>query len=131
MNGDKNGRPVVLVAEDDALVLRTLVGTLDQNGYTALSAGSGGEIVSAARERMPDLILMDVMLPLLDGYAAARLLRRDPLTQKIPIIAFQAPPVRRGGVREGKTLRPCDERRLLGQIRETLETRPVAGSART
>ena len=115
----------MLVAEENDATMRTLVETLGRDGYRILRARSGEEIVTIARSARPDLILMDVMMSLLDGYAAARALKRDPGTRDIPIIAFQAPPEgkRRGrrGVRRGRELRPRDERLLLGQIREALE----------
>jgi len=112
---------VVLVAEDEPLVLRMLLSALDRNGYVAIQAGGGDDVVNVARRERPDIILMDVMMPLLDGYAATRVLRRDPNTRDIPIIAFQPPPPGNGG--KSGSLRPSDERVLIDRIRYVLQTK--------
>ncbi len=111
----------MLVAEGNDATMRTLTEALGRHGYRVLRARSGEEIVATARTERPDLILMNVMMSLLDGYAAARALKRDPGTREIPIIVFQAPPEGNGRGRRRRELRPRDERLLLGQIREALE----------
>jgi CheY-like chemotaxis protein len=117
----ENSRPVVLVAEDEAGLRRSLADVLGRHGYGVLEAMSGEEVVVVARKERPALILMDVMMPLLDGYAAARVLRRDPATRGIPILAFNAPSQRNGGRRRGAPLRPDDEQRLIRKIHVILE----------
>ncbi len=73
---DRLAPPTILLAEDNQAVLQMVRKTLERNGFIVLSAGDGTEVVEMARENRPDLILMDMMLPLLDGYASARVLRR-------------------------------------------------------
>jgi CheY-like chemotaxis protein len=109
------------VAEDEPGFRRSLAESLVRHGYGVLEAGSGEEVVVVARRERPALILMDVMMPLLDGYAAARVLRRDPSTRGIPILAFNAPSQRNGGRRRGASLRSDDELRLIRKIHIILE----------
>ncbi|MFH1278441.1 MAG: response regulator [Candidatus Eisenbacteria bacterium] len=120
----ENGKPVVLVAEDERGMLGALVEVLSRHGFTALSARTGDEAVAIALQARPDVILMDVMMPLLDGYAAARILKRDPRTENIPIIAFHAPPVSGGG-RRGRCIKGYDEKHLLERIHGALEKHSV------
>ena len=73
-----------------------------QAGYEVLQAGDGAEGVRLARQHEPDLIVMDVTLPVLDGISAVRELKADPLTAEVPVIfvsgeAFAARPARAAG----------------------------------
>jgi CheY-like chemotaxis protein len=86
----RKATPLVLVAEDNADsrdAMRTLLESLD---YRVVEARDGEEAVSIAREKLPDLILMDMMMPLLDGFTATRELRADPRLASVPIIAITA-----------------------------------------
>jgi CheY-like chemotaxis protein len=131
MSGDRgNGAAVVLVAEDEGSLRVALVDALDRNGYGSVEATDGNEVVLVARREKPDLILMDLMMPLLDGYAAARVLRRDPTTRDIPILAFNAPSEGNGASRKKKPLRPEDEARLFEKIRGILDRKAIDRPAR-
>lgn len=119
-----SSQQTVLVAEDhidsrDAL--RTL---LEAYGYAVLVAGNGREAVELARSRLPDLILMDIMMPELDGFEAIRLLRRESGTRAIPIIAVTAMEgARQLSLAAGANdfvPKPVDTRRLLDRIRKLL-----------
>ncbi|MFH1681712.1 MAG: response regulator [Candidatus Eisenbacteria bacterium] len=111
--------PLVLVAEDEGGLRRAIADLLHRNGYSVVEARNGEEIVEVARRERPSLILVDGMLPLLDGYAAARVLRRDPATRNIPFLAFQG--LAGGNGRRGvRRLRPEDERRLLKKVHDVL-----------
>lgn len=80
--------PLVLVI-DDAEDLRLLVAELlETNGFRVTSAKNGFEGVRVAVESMPDVILMDLVMPGMDGLETARLLKRQPVTAAIPIVAF-------------------------------------------
>lgn len=114
----------MLVVEDEKGMLRALMEILGRHRMKALSAATGDEAVETARRERPDVILMDVRMPLLDGYAAARVLKRDPVTQDIPIIAFSAPPLSSGG-RRGRCIKGYDEKHLLERIHDALEKRSV------
>jgi len=68
----------ILVADDEPHIVRTLGFVLKKAGYSVASAGDGEEALSLARELMPHIILVDAMMPGLDGYEVCRRLRRDP-----------------------------------------------------
>lgn len=62
-------------------------------GFKVLAATNGAEGIEIARANLPDLILMDMTMPVMDGWTATRLLRADPVTRDIPILAFTAQPM--------------------------------------
>lgn len=80
----------VLVAEDDRVNLRVLRAFLESTGAVLLEAHNGAEAIRHANDRVPDLILMDIQMPVLDGMECARRLRSHGTTQHIPIIALTA-----------------------------------------
>ena len=80
-------RSTVLVVEDEESLLFTLAHNLKREGFTVLTATRGDDGLRLARERTPDLILLDLMLPGVDGMQVCRLLRRD---TKVPIIMLTA-----------------------------------------
>ncbi len=80
----------ILIVDDDLDTLRLVGLTLDKQGYKIVAASGGRQALSLARSRKPDLILLDLMMPDMDGIEVARRLRADPETQGIPIIMFTA-----------------------------------------
>jgi CheY-like chemotaxis protein len=80
----------LLVVEDNEASRDALARRLERHGYTVLLAMDGREAVSAARAQLPDLILMDLGLPVLDGWDATRQLKADARTRHIPIIVLSA-----------------------------------------
>ena len=78
--------PTVLVAEDDADVRLMMKMLLELKGYRVVEARDGQETLDVARERRPDLILMDLQLPRLNGFAVARFLRQTDGLRGVPII---------------------------------------------
>jgi DNA-binding NarL/FixJ family response regulator len=80
----------ILVIEDHPQMRRNLVTILEMEGYLALVAEHGHAGVQVARERLPDLILCDIMMPELDGYGVLQALRSDPATAGIPFIFLTA-----------------------------------------
>lgn len=81
---------VVLIVEDvwdNREIYRTI---LEYAGHTVIEAHNGAEGVDAARERRPDVILMDVTMPVMDGLEATRRLKGDPATRGIPVIVLTA-----------------------------------------
>jgi DNA-binding response OmpR family regulator len=83
-------RPLVLVAEDDEDILALVVFDLEDEGYEVLTARDGQEAVALALERHPDLILLDVAMPGLDGYEVTRRLRADESTRATPVVLLTA-----------------------------------------
>ena len=121
----------VLVVEDEPNLLAALKYTLEREGYDALTADNGETGLRVAREKSPDIVILDVMLPALDGFEICRLLRRE---SSVPIIMLTA----RGGEMDrvvGLELgaddyvtKPFSMRELLARVRNTL--RRSAGGGR-
>ncbi len=80
----------ILYVEDNDDNIYMLKQRLERKGFEVLVARDGRAGVEAAREHMPDLILLDLGLPVLDGWEVARLLKQDERTRAIPIIALSA-----------------------------------------
>lgn len=80
----------VLIVDDDPAILNMLDELLQDELYETLLATDGKEALTIARQERPDLILMDLMLPVMDGAEAIRRLKKDPETQTIHIIAMSA-----------------------------------------
>ena len=80
----------ILVVEDNAANMKLTVMLLQQVGHSVLCAGDAEAGLTMARSELPDLILMDIQLPEMDGLAAARLLKQDAATTAIPVIALTA-----------------------------------------
>lgn len=80
----------ILVVEDNEDNMTLLVDLLVSLGYSVLSAREGQAGVDMARTEKPDLILMDLSLPVLDGWSATRMLKADPVLRTIPVIALTA-----------------------------------------
>ena len=76
----------VLVVDDSPTERHVLVELLTRNGYQVITAENGEEGVEKAKKELPDLILMDVVMPGLNGYQATRTLTRDDATKHIPVI---------------------------------------------
>lgn len=109
----------VLVCDDDPVILRLLEVNLELEGYDVLSAHHGEEAVSLAQSKHPDLVILDIMMPRLDGYETAERLKADEGTKDIPIIFLSAKAqlsdIEKGreyGVEEYLT-KPFDPSRLL------------------
>jgi DNA-binding response OmpR family regulator len=82
--------PLVLVAEDEEDILALVVFDLEDEGYEVLTARNGEDAVALALERRPDLILLDVAMPGLDGYEVTRRLRADESTRATPVVLLTA-----------------------------------------
>lgn len=81
---------LILLVEDNEMNRDMLSRRLKRKGFELIYAGDGVEAVESAKQNLPSLILMDVSLPEMDGLEATRLIKRDPATENIPIIALTA-----------------------------------------
>lgn len=116
----------ILYVEDNEDNVYMLSRRLRQHGFEVVVAPDGERGVTAARSERPDLILMDLGLPVLDGWEATRRLKAAPETRAIPVIALSAHAMR--GDREAALAAGCDDHdtkpvdleRLLGKIRAVL-----------
>lgn len=84
------GRQVILIIEDNARNLKLARDILNHVGYRTLEADNAEDGLALARAQRPDLVLMDVQLPGMNGVAALGRLRTDPLTADIPVVALTA-----------------------------------------
>ena len=90
MNEAERTPPLVLIV-DDSVDARTMYGGyLEYCGYRVVTAGDGIQALAAAQAQWPDVILMDLAMPRMDGWEAIRRLRADPMTAEIPIVALSA-----------------------------------------
>jgi CheY-like chemotaxis protein len=97
---------VILIVEDEPLNMKLFRDLLQVNGYTTFEARNGKQGVEMAREKQPDLILMDIQMPVMDGFEATRILKSDPVTASIPIIALTSAAM--AGDREKTIQAGCD-----------------------
>jgi len=126
--------PKLLLVEDNEMNRDMLSRRLQRKGYEVVLAVDGPSGVEMARTHAPDLILMDMSLPILDGWEATRRLKSDAATQHIPVIALTAHAM--SSDREKALEAGCDEYdtkpielpRLLGKI-ESLLSRAAHSSA--
>ena len=79
---------VILIVEDEQKNLKLIRDLLQKFGYTTIEATDGKQGVELAKTRRPDLILMDVQMPVMDGLEATRILKADATTKNIPIVVL-------------------------------------------
>ncbi|MBW1715871.1 MAG: response regulator [Deltaproteobacteria bacterium] len=127
---DKASSPKILVVEDNQDNREMVVKVLKFNGYQVVEAVDGEEAIEKAKVEGPDLILLDIFLPKMDGYEATRRLKGDTSLRNIPIIALTAHAMK-GSMEEalavgcdGYISKPIDVRDLPKQIQHFLEPRP-------
>ena len=80
----------ILVVDDEPTIVRLMEFILARQGHEMLIAVNGEEALQKIREHQPDLVLLDIMMPRIDGYAVAQQLRSDPETARLPIIMLSA-----------------------------------------
>ena len=78
----------ILLAEDDRFLRRAAEATLKRRGYTVLTAVDGEETLRLARAETPDLILLDLIMPKMQGFEVLRQLKEDPATRAIPVVVL-------------------------------------------
>ena len=90
MASAKKRKKKILIVEDNLDLTYILLRLVENAGYDSILAVNGQEAVDMAASQLPDLILMDIMMPVMDGIQATRLIRENPKTSFIPIIAVTA-----------------------------------------
>lgn len=112
----------ILVVDDSATERHVLVSLLEGKGYTIVTASNGEEGVAAAKRELPDLILMDVVMPGMNGYQATRTISRDEATKHIPVIMCTSKDQETDkiwGMRQGALdymVKPVDATALLAKL---------------
>ena len=123
---DMTGSPIVLLVEDNDDNLRIYSTILTYSGYQVIEATDGEAGLLAARTKRPDLILMDVSIPKIDGWEVTRMLKADPLTASIPIIALTAHALATDRERaneigfDGYIPKPAEPRLVLAEVERRL-----------
>ena len=128
---ERSSRATILIAEDHEDSREALRMLLDAFGYRVETATNGREAVETALAQQPDLILMDVMMPELDGFEATRRLREHAGFRQVPIVALTAMEGARERVMaagcDDYVAKPIDVRTFLGRVEGWLrEGRPAA-----
>ncbi len=123
-------RTVLIVEdnEDNRIVYSTM---LRHFGFAVDEAENGAEGILKARSNQPDLILMDIAIPLVDGWEAVQRLKKDPSTSHIPIVALTAhamPADRERAMQvgcDGYLAKPCEPRTVVEEVRRILAAEPA------
>ena len=118
-------RTVLIVEdnEDNRIVYSTI---LRHHGFRVSEALDGEEGISKAREELPDIILMDISIPVIDGWEVTQTLKRDDLTRHIPVVALTAhamPGDRERAIAvgcDGYLAKPCEPRAVLAEVNRLL-----------
>ena len=84
------GMKRILICDDDPVILRLLEVNLELEGYDVLTAHHGEEAFEIASRELPDLVILDIMMPRLDGYQTCQKLKAQPSTEQIPIVFLSA-----------------------------------------
>ncbi len=121
---------LILIVEDNDKNLKLVRDVLQVKGYATIEAGTAEDGIVLARERKPDLILMDIQLPGMNGIEAIGVLRADPATADIPVVAVTASvmPQDRNKITEAGfnayVGKPINLKEFLDTVRNMLESRP-------
>ncbi len=129
----QTGKMILLVEdnEDNRIVYSTI---LKHFGYEVTEALNGEEGISKARSEKPDLILMDISIPIIDGWEATQVLKHDPATKNIPIIALTAHALASDREKamevgcDGYLAKPCEPRAVVAEVQRFLGPSSANGS---
>lgn len=121
----------VLIVDDSPTELYRLKAILERNGYTVITAESGADGVALCRQEKPDAVLMDIVMPGLNGFQATRQLSKDSETHRIPIIIITTKDQETDkvwGLRQGAKdylTKPIDEKVLLNTLTKVISPVPA------
>jgi two-component system alkaline phosphatase synthesis response regulator PhoP len=116
----------ILVVDDEVNITQILEFSIGAEGYEVVTAANGEEAIDKARREQPDLIILDVMMPKIDGYEACRILKANPLTKSIPVVLLTAKGRdidKRLGYEVGATdyiIKPFSPSKLIDRIHQLL-----------
>ena len=118
----------ILVADDESDVVELLKFLLEKDGYSVMTAANGKDALDLVKNEKPDLVLLDVMMPEMDGYSVQNQLLENPETKSIPVIILTA----KGQLRDVFAMagnvkayieKPFDPKALRTKIQESLQTK--------
>ncbi len=116
----------ILVVDDEVNITQILEFSIGAEGYEVITAANGEEAIDKARREQPDLIILDIMMPKIDGYEACRILKANPLTKGIPVVLLTAKGRdidKRLGYEGGATdyiIKPFSPNKLVDRIHQLL-----------
>ena len=120
----------ILIVDDSPTEMYKLTGMLEKHGHEVLKAENGADGVALARLEKPDVVLMDIVMPGLNGFQATRQLTKDPETGNIPVIVVTTKDqetdmvwAQRQGAK-GYLTKPVDEEQLILKVKKVLEENP-------
>ena len=120
----------ILIVDDSPTEMYKLTGMLEKHGHVVLKAENGADGVALARQEKPDVVLMDIVMPGLNGYQATSQLTKDPETGNIPVIVVTTKDqetdmvwAQRQGAK-GYLTKPVDEEQLILKVKQILEENP-------
>ena len=120
---DDNKKNLILVVDDDERIVRMIRLNLEHDGYSVIEANSGMEAINQVREKLPHLVILDVMMPGIDGYETLSLIRE---TSQIPVIMLTAKGEEEDRIRglelgaDDYVLKPFSPRELVSRIKAVL-----------
>jgi DNA-binding response OmpR family regulator len=132
---EPNRPPQILVVDDDQDTIAILARHLEREGFVPIEANSGAQCLKMVHENEVDVILLDLMMPEMDGFQVVKALRDDPVTAEIPIIMITARDdldARAEGMRLGVSdflAKPVFRRQLASRVRAQLEVVATARNA--
>lgn len=121
------GKNKILIIDDEADLCATLKARLEASGFNVLTALSGQEGLSKAKEHMPDLVILDLMMPVMDGFEVCRRLKKDKQTSLIPVVVLTVLEQDEAAKKaitmgaEGYLVKPFEQETLLFTIRQFLK----------
>ena len=121
----------VLLVDDDPVILKLLQVNFEMEGYTVLTANDGVEGLDKARAERPDVVILDIMMPRMDGLEVTRELKGDDATKEMPILLLSAK-AQASDIQIGREVgaddyltKPFDPLELLERVSEILKSRPI------
>ena len=127
-----NSKACILVVDDNRSLVRVIERILEKEGFDVLTAFDGPEGLQKAREEKPDLIVLDIVMPEMDGYEVCRHLQRDPNTARIPVLMLTRLDLKHFTTRDQKRIegfeagaidylsKPVTAKGLLDRVRDLL-----------
>jgi CheY-like chemotaxis protein len=123
---DERDRPLLLIAEDDPALRELYAKHLSFSGFDVIEATNGADAIESTSTRQPDVVVMDLSLPVIDGWEATRRLKSDARTAHIPVVALTAydgSPELQRATRAGCDWfvpKPCPPDALVTEVRRVL-----------
>jgi len=120
----------ILIVDDEGDALAVLEKRLSMAGYSVIKADNGKDAIRLAKDEQPDLVLLDIVMPDMDGAEIGKILKNDPNTKDIPIVFLTCLFTKDDEVRQGRRTssnffiaKPYNPEELLGEIKKQLTTK--------